>query len=294
MTPEKRLLPEVRLAVRYALDCGLQVSLVTGRMFPAVARWVAELGLQTPQVGNNGADIVDPVTGLFLQNLCLEPQIVPVVLRAGEELAVTTVVFAGKRVLALRRTPDHWLIERNNEAVEVVSFDVAAGANLRVEKLLFLDHQDPERLPRLRDELARRLAAAALPACSLEITEPGILNICHPQANKGVALRRLADLCGVTLAEVAAIGDSDNDAAMVALAGLGIAMGNATAATRQAARVQVADNAHAGVVSAIVDHVLAGVALGGAGILAVRLRELRLQGVVAALAPGGHRNGSRT
>jgi len=54
-------------------------------------------------------------------------------------------------------------------------------------------------------------------------------------ASKGQALSFLAQMRGVTQMETMAIGDNDNDADMLAWAGLGIAMGNASDAVKAAA-----------------------------------------------------------
>ena len=53
-----------------------------------------------------------------------------------------------------------------------------------------------------------------------------------------------------------AVGDSGNDRTMVALAGLGVAMGNATEEIKQVADVITADNNHDGVAEAIEKYVL--------------------------------------
>lgn len=276
LTDTKRLLPEVKLAVRQAVESGLHVALATGRMYAAVAPWVRELGLRTPQICNNGADIVDPVSGACLRNVTLDPAAAAQALRFGRERGVAMALFTGDRVLTPAKTADHWLIERNREPVDEIAFEQLVAAPPPAEKLLFLDRAHPETLPPLRDEFVRRFRADDGPAFMVEITEPGILNICHPLSGKAPALRDLCDHLGITPANVAAIGDSDNDAGMLALAGFGIAMRNATPPSLAAARHVTDSNAAAGVVPAICETILGGVPPGGPGDLALKLRRLRL------------------
>lgn len=52
------------------------------------------------------------------------------------------------------------------------------------------------------------------------------LDIMHPEASKGKALRQIAELLGLRREEVMAIGDSGNDEAMLRYAGTGVAMEN--------------------------------------------------------------------
>ncbi len=53
--------------------------------------------------------------------------------------------------------------------------------------------------------------------------------------NKGTALRELADLMGISPAEIMAVGDSENDIEMIRAAGVGVAVANSTEMTRAAA-----------------------------------------------------------
>ena len=55
----------------------------------------------------------------------------------------------------------------------------------------------------------------------------GRLEIMHPGVDKGFALRALSETTGVSLHEIMAIGDSNNDLPMLRQAGIGVLMGNA-------------------------------------------------------------------
>jgi len=58
-----------------------------------------------------------------------------------------------------------------------------------------------------------------------------------PSISKGQALARLAAHVGVEQPGTMAVGDQDNDVSMIAWAGLGVAMGNASSAAKAAADV---------------------------------------------------------
>ena len=255
LTSRKQPTENVLEAVREALAAGVVVSFATGRLFEAISGWVADLGLRNPQIGNNGADIVDPLSGERLHRQCLDREAVLWLEARGRAADYPVVLFAGTRILATATVPEHWLLERNNEPVSVVPRDEMLDACLAVEKLLYLSLGRSAEFPALRE----RLLAEAPPGIrfQVEVSEGGILNFCHPLATKRHAVVRLAAGLGIPLARVAAVGDGDNDAEMLGGVGLGIAMGNASPAARAAAAVVVPDNDHDGLAHAVRAHVLA-------------------------------------
>lgn len=80
---------------------------------------------------------------------------------------------------------------------------------------------------------------------------PGALEVTSPAAGKLEAVRFLAGRLGLTLADVMAVGDSGNDAALLAAAGLGVAMGNAPAFVKAAAQAETGPNTEGGAAQAI-------------------------------------------
>lgn len=74
--------------------------------------------------------------------------------------------------------------------------------------------------------------------------------------HKGRGLEWLAHHLGCTLANVIAIGDSENDLTMLQMAGLGVAMANSEPCIREAADVITGSNTENGVAQAIYRHIL--------------------------------------
>lgn len=62
----------------------------------------------------------------------------------------------------------------------------------------------------------------------------GRIEIMHPAVNKGAALSAIAEHLGLGLDEVMAVGDGNNDLPMLRVAGTGVLMDNADAATHRA------------------------------------------------------------
>jgi hydroxymethylpyrimidine pyrophosphatase-like HAD family hydrolase len=77
------------------------------------------------------------------------------------------------------------------------------------------------------------------------------LTVHHPAADKGRALARVCAHLGVPPEQTLAIGDAESDTAMFAVAGLAVAMGNATDAVKARATVVAPSNDADGVAWAL-------------------------------------------
>ena len=77
-----------------------------------------------------------------------------------------------------------------------------------------------------------------------------------PRATKPRGLLRVAELKDMGLQNICVFGDADNDAGMVADAGVGVAMANGSDATRAAADFVTASNDEDGIAIFIQEHLL--------------------------------------
>jgi Cof subfamily protein (haloacid dehalogenase superfamily) len=68
-------------------------------------------------------------------------------------------------------------------------------------------------------------------------TNPEYIEFMNKEVDKGVGLIKLAEYCKISIEEIIAFGDGDNDAQMLATAGIGIAMANAGEKARRAANI---------------------------------------------------------
>ena len=77
------------------------------------------------------------------------------------------------------------------------------------------------------------------------------LEFTRADVNKGVGLQKMAQLLDIPVAQTMAVGDTENDLAIIRAAGVGVAMGNATAAVKSAANYITTSNDEDGVAAAI-------------------------------------------
>lgn len=119
-----------------------------------------------------------------------------------------------------------------------------------LNKLVAIEEQEPARLQAARQALAaqEKLDVTSSWAANLEIMPVGI--------GKGGAVRELAEKLGLKASQVMTLGDYDNDLSMIDYAGYGIAMGNASASVKAAAKYETLTNDEDGVAAAIKRFVL--------------------------------------
>ena len=97
---------------------------------------------------------------------------------------------------------------------------------------------DFSKLAAVEHELQEMLSGAA----TAHRSQQYYLDVTHPDANKGNAVRALAATLGFDLQEVAVIGDMENDVPMFVVAGYAVAMGNATPAVQAKAAAVTGHN----------------------------------------------------
>src|SRR5699024_10337946 len=113
-----------------------------------------------------------------------------------------------------------------------------------VMKILAFD-SDLEKIDRVSEILAqsRRLAVSYSSRGNIEIT--------HSDAQKGIALNKIAERLNIDMENVMAIGDNMNDVSMLERVGYSVAMDNAAPEVKAIAKYQTDSNEHSGVGKAI-------------------------------------------
>jgi hydroxymethylpyrimidine pyrophosphatase-like HAD family hydrolase len=235
--PDNNFSPAVEAAVHAVLDAGAHVVLSTGRGLTATRPLAERFALPKPYlVCSNGAvtvrlhpepellDIVRFDPGPVLQ-LLLERM--PDVLVAVEELGV------GYRVNK-PFPPGELTGQLVVEPLEKLVADPATRVILR---------EPSNEAERFLDVIDR----VGLHGVSYYIGYTAWLDIAPDGVSKATALEKIARRLDVDRADVLAIGDGANDVEMLAWAGRGVAMGNATPAVQEVADAVTKSRADDGV-----------------------------------------------
>lgn len=101
-----------------------------------------------------------------------------------------------------------------------------------------------------RERTRMRLEAAGL-AVQTAYAETTSLEVSPAGVSKAEGLLRLCGYLGITVEQAVAVGDAPNDTQALQVAGLPVAMGNATPGIKALAKMVVADNDHDGIAEVV-------------------------------------------
>jgi Cof subfamily protein (haloacid dehalogenase superfamily) len=247
LTDACQISPATSRAVQHVIQRGVQVVLASARGPSALRGIMMELGMSSLAICYTGAltcriSSHPPLEVITEQRIPL-PSAHDLLRRAlNEEISVGW--FAGEAWFI-----PGWdaILQRESEMVGVVPL---------VDADLLQRGEAPHKLQCMVGEPARVPLLAALARtlpqdCVGQFSQATYLEITHQQVNKATALLALGHQLGIAPSEMVAIGDGENDMAMLQMVALGIAMGNAPPLVQAAADWVTATNNQDGIAMAI-------------------------------------------
>lgn len=228
---QREVSPETRRVIRQVVDLGIVVVLATGRTYAGVRGIYDVLGLESPVITNNGGLIYDPATETVLAGNPIPVNLLRDVLDWLDTRGIYSQFYTRDTIFTrhLGFLSAEWaaknalLPERHRIKIEVLG-DGPLPTDLGTEpfyKLLVMD-RDPE----IIEEVKRYIAG--VPELETTISIEDGLDILCAGISKGDGLRRLSEALAIKPDEIMAFGDQENDIEMLAFAGTGVAMENAS------------------------------------------------------------------
>lgn len=256
---QKVVTPRTKEALFAAQRAGIRVILASGRPVQGLRALARELELDRYHgllVAYNGAQVVDAESDEVLFDQPMEPAIMRELLDHLRSFDVIPWVTEGEYLYvedAYRCMISHRGCERN-----IVKYERDA-CDLKIREV----HDLAEVLDRPQDKILTAATDTYLAAHADEMYAPfrdrlsGMFTadfyfeFMAPGINKAHALAGALPKLGIDAAEVVAFGDGQNDAAMIAWAGTGVAMANAIDETKAVADMVTASNNEDGVAVAL-------------------------------------------
>ncbi len=212
---------------------GVQVAIVTGRMFRSALRFHQQVGSGLPLIAYQGAWMQTPGSEKPDRHWSVPKDQVLGLLDYFEQphlRSLLSVHFYINDELYVREiTPETKAYAERADIQPIAVGDLRRTLSTEPTKVLALS-DDTDLIDHLLGSLKTQYTPAELYLTKSVAT---FFEATNPVANKGAAVRYLAeDLLGLKPENVMAIGDNFNDVEMIEYAGVGVAMGNAPQAVQ--------------------------------------------------------------
>ena len=237
-----------RKAVIRATECGIHFALATGRFKTGASSIEQKLGLPFDKLSgvyDNGAYV--EANGKRVKAEGVRHSVILEISRLAKEYNARPVLFSGEEWIV--EESDKWWAQINGfyEGRGVVdtfenTLRKALASSYQEPVKLVLRHDDPETITRLREDLNKRY-----PDLFFFLSHSDILEVSMKHVDKGSGVKDLADYFGITLDNIMAFGDFDNDIPMLKAVKYGVAMENGTKGAKEIASFYAPSNEDDGV-----------------------------------------------
>ncbi|MGQ9838144.1 MAG: Cof-type HAD-IIB family hydrolase [Cyanobacteriota bacterium] len=214
----------VRQAIQKAKAAGVRIAIATGRMHCSAERFHHAIQADMPLCSYQGALIRDPVSQETLKHWAMDWEVAEDLLQKLQDYPLVVRLYIEDQLYLREFSPlSQAYAQRSQVPFQMLS---AKQWGQRPTKVLAMS-EDADLIGELLGSLRQQYSREQL---YLTRSEPIFLEATHPAVNKGNAVRFLAEeVLGLSADQVMAIGDNDNDIEMIQYAGIGVAMGNASA-----------------------------------------------------------------
>lgn len=236
-------------AVHFARRQGVKVVVATGRIVGEAAQFAKEIGASSAMITSGGAAISDPVNNKDVKEWTMPVETSAQIMEILQGRPISAMIYVGEHLYMTSYSDAQFIQSPRVEGYwssRIIEDDLAGL--IRREKLgvckIFARGEI--------NELAEALCQFnCLPGIHITRSAEDNFEVMPEGVNKGRSLRMLADLMGISMQQVIAIGDSDNDSDMLKMAGMPVVMGNGDEAVKKLARYLTSSNDEGGVAQAI-------------------------------------------
>ena len=243
--------------LRKAQQNGVRIVLASGRPTHGILQFASEIDLDFNDgyiISYNGAKVTEASTGKVLFERRIDPQMIPYLERETAKTGSSLAYYYKDEVVATDTSNVHIIDEAqmNNlklRQVESISkmFDPKGGAQEEWPFEVMIVNDDEQALQALDSHFKRHLNGVLDTIHS----NPYLLEIVGYQVGKSYAMSALVQNLGISMKQVLAVGDGVADINMLQMAGVGLAMGNASDEVKRCADYTTLTNDEDGLAIAI-------------------------------------------
>lgn len=251
-------------AIRSITDKGIHVVISTGRPFEGIPfDQIKGTGINYA-ITANGSGIYEISTGKCLYENAMDEELVTPILNFLLTRDIHMDAFIGGKGY----TPVQCVETAQKLTVPSSIKNYIITTRTRLDNILQFIHENQLKVQKMTLNFYPAADGTLIDRETVRkflVSNPSITTVCggynnleftRADANKGVGLRKLAEILGVNPDATMAIGDTENDLAIIEAAGIGVAMGNATDAVKARADYVTTTNTKDGVAATIEHFIL--------------------------------------
>lgn len=259
LDPFGRITEREERAFKRAMDMGVHIVVATGRAFHSLPDNVFSIGGIEYAVTSNGAQVTRLKDRTLIYENCIAAASVAEIADILEKAGVRAEAFTDGRAYIdvsefnaiksgeIRTRDSVYVLSTRNPVDDIFAFMREHRDRIENISINYSSNEAKEKFSRVLGEIP-----------GVTVTTSFSLNneIGGATTSKADGLSHLMERLGVTVGELMACGDSPNDGAMIRMAEIGVAMGNADDSVKEMADYVTGTNGEDGVAKAIEKFVL--------------------------------------
>lgn len=244
---KKEISEATKNAIQGVLQRGHKVILASGRPTPGMRRYEEELELEKYGgylLSFNGGRIIECRSGEVVYQRTLPLMLIPGLYGFAAKHGCGLITYLGSRIISAFKPDEYVELEAriNGLPIQVVD-DFRDFVDFEINKCL-ITVPKVEMAPAYEKMLQEKYKDIV----SVYRSEPFFIEIMPKNVDKATSLERMLQSIGLSREDAICCGDGYNDISMIEYAGLGVAMGNAQPAVKEAADYVTATNDEDGLV----------------------------------------------
>ncbi|HKM06553.1 MAG TPA: Cof-type HAD-IIB family hydrolase, partial [Sphaerochaeta sp.] len=251
---QKEVTPRSRKAIDAALDLGVCVILASGRPVLGIAPLAHSLGLFSRHayiLAYNGAQLIKCETNKVVWERTVGLDAIRTVFTYARAKGLASICYDQRGVITEMADDPYVHKEAYNNSIPIRGVkDLLSLVRTPQPKVMIVG--EPSLLSTARNELQLLLGDSA----DASFSEPCFMEITAKGVQKAASLDVLLSLLGKERSNLMVVGDGLNDVPMLGIAGLAVAMENASAEVKAHSHVVTASNDEDGVALAIEKYIL--------------------------------------
>lgn len=208
-------------AIVAAKEKGVYILFCSGRSNDSMRKHIDELEIHDDHeyfVSFNGARI-DTIKGENVFVKSVQGPVLNELIDLGKEFDVTTQLYYDSKLIVEEETE---LSRRYQGFTKMEHIVMPNVRDLPYSTKVLFNCDEISTLEKMQDIVKAKYGDIV----NVFFSKPTYLEILHPEANKGLAVKYMAEKLGVNREDVIAVGDSYNDLFMIEYAGLGVVVQN--------------------------------------------------------------------